>query len=873
MNNNSDRQKSFAKLGTLKNNPIAKPLISKLIQEQGVSPTMNSHRSNKGAPSDALVREISDRATYNINDASNIFQLLPDTELLMQILISSILSPKDMVNVELDYITTGNDLPGEVCGPLIEIVRSFFDETYNIKKLLPKILEECLFTKGSAPYLILPESSIDNIINGDQRVSIESLGDELNEASEIKHSIGLLGSGDESKSNAWSLESLNAGPRIVPEDKCGIIFDGEISASLKGTIKVSDNINALKYPLMIDKMCKDRVADTMGLKGFGFESNSEDLSDNDIKRSLYKRKNRGINHFISVKTNEEVNKLTGEGNNGHPLVIKLPPECIIPVHVPSDPSSHIGYFVLLDQYGNPLHRARETDYYKDLNSNMSNNGDLTSQLLEAGKRVSTGMTGSSSTLSSLEKVQVYSDIVEDDLLKRLKNGVYGESIEISKPLDVFRIMLGRSLSNMDTQILYVPAELITYMAFDYNENGVGKSLLENNKILGNIRAMLLFSNTMASIKNSVGKTALKIDLDPKDPDPAMTVEYMVHEYSKNKQTAYPLGASSPLDIIDFLGKAGVDIQVSGNAAYPETRLEVEDYNSNKTLIDTDLEESIRKKWFMSFGVSPETIDAGSEVEFATSIVSSNLLLAKRVLIHQDILLNHMKDFIIKFIYNSAILMEKLMDSINLNKKSLGPDMKDGKSIHILEMFFNSFEVTLPRPDSAKLETQITAFDAYKEALESAVDAYFSEDIFSLSDFDDIEENISTVRAAVISYFQREWLRNNNVLPELMDLVLCDEEGLPELDMSKVHGGHLEQIGKSVLSLLTKLRKDKKKRSVVIDRLENDEDEGESDGEDVDEGDTPEPDDVEEEGESDPSEEEGEDDIPDDFDGTDTDLEY
>ena len=808
----------FPKLNAIKKDPISKSILDKLVSDPGNGYGYNTNfRTRRDIPiSDNALKRISNRTTQNVEDAGNIFQLLPDTELAMQILVSSILSPKDMINVELGYKIDNNILEGEIAGALIEVIHYHFEEHYKIKSFLPKILEDCLFKKGSYPIVILPESSIDEIINSDQRVSFESLRYELNSDHQPHRSIGLLGD-SKRKYDQWSLESYKHIGERIPDKDCEITIEHlKLRRTLKGEVVVSDNINILKFPKVINKLRGERIKDTLSKANFGLEARRKKnpIQDEHLVNTLYRNRQYQQEPFIKVKAKQDLARPT----QGHPLVMKLPPECVIPVHVPSNPEEHIGYFVLLDQYGNPINSVKDTNYYRDLSTNLRTY-DVSSQLMEAGKRAAYGMRGNDRDVVELETIRAYADIIEKDLLARLKNGIYGESVEIARPLDVYRIMLARSLASKGTQILYIPLDLMTYIAFDYNKHGVGKSLLDDNKVLASIRAMLLFSNTMAAIKNSTGKTSIKIQLDEDDPDPSSTVEYMIHEYSKNRKAAYPLGASNPLDIIDFLQNAGVDVQVSGNTGYPETTMSVDDYSNNKTVVDDRLEEDIKKRYFMSMGLSPETIDMTSDVEFATSIVTSNLLLAKRVMIYQDILLNHIRDFVAKYVTNSSFLWDELLNIVENNKTSIPKEHKELSHEELLNLFLNSLEITLPRPDSAKLDNQFDAYNKYTEFLERALEAYLNEDAFSLEDFE-LDRDIRAIKASIMSYYQREWLRTNNVLPELMDLVLLDKDGKPELDLAEIHGSHLKNIGMSIAELIKNLRKQKERREKFLEEKED-----------------------------------------------------
>lgn len=811
------------------------------VLDKTVSPRENHTRwggkNHELSPSGSLLQTVSNLTTRNVNDVSNILQLLPDTELAIQILVASILSPKDLVTTELGYRVDNTALPSDVTAPLLEVVRTYFEESYKIQSYLPTMLEDVLFRQGAYPMLVLPESSIDRIINSTDHVSLEDARDDLDlDGGRPRPSIGILGTPKE-KRVSWSLENFASTPEGFTKAESVISTTPEV---IRNLVTVTDNPVSLKYPQFLDKMRRDRLDSVLSHRGFGTGMEARkpkrgEVTDQEVRHSVFRNRQYQPQTTVSIPSPRTANR----ESVGHPLVIKLPTESVIPVHVPSNPGDHIGYFVLLDQNGNPLARAHESDYYNDLSNNLgSTTGkDFTSQLLHQAQGATQGFNRTHNQKMEVdEAVRLYTEIVERDLVTRLKNGIYGDDVEISRPQEIYRVMLSRALAQKHTQLLYVPAELMNYIAFDYNRYGVGKSLLEDNKILAGIRAMLLFSNTMAAIKNSVGRTGLKIQLDPQDPDPSSTVEFLIHEYAKNTRNAYPLGASNPNDIINFLQNAAIDVNVTGNAAYPETTMDVEDNSSQKVAVDTELEDKIRERYFMSLGISPETIDLSKNVEFATSIVSSNLLLAKRVIVYQDKFTPHLEDFIQKFVLNSGSLMESLRQKLDSVKDSI-PKEYEGDNEALLLDFIYSIVVTLPRPDTVTLENQMEAFRNYSEALEMALDAYFSEDIMAFSEFDDLEMDVRPTRSALEAHFKREWLRNNNVMPELMDLITVDEKDQAMLDLLDTHTNHLKAIGNALAKYMDELRKARKKREEKYQEAEETEEGGSTSGFDGGYGDT------------------------------------
>lgn len=816
------QKRRFEKLGLFKKKPLATAVVEKLVRAGTDVLDINTGQNNRGGadmPTSGYLNKVSDTTASNVTDAANLYQMLPDTELAEQILVSSILSPKDMVTTELNYLCNETSLKGDITGVLLAVVEEFFTKVYKIDPQLKTILSDVLFKKGSYPVLIIPESSVDEIINGDKPgTGLESLSGKGSDL--FNYSIGILGDSkfEDGKKvprgrQTLSMEDMNQyltqnfrmlRPRLVKKG-----FDTKIT--------VSDNPDILKAPFAYELQRRTHLANTFKSRGFGMESQNEVTRD-DIQMSFYRPRTNPMRPVVAMKTKDQIKRATV----GHPLVMRLPAESIIPVHVPGSPEEHIGYFVILDQTGNPVVKANRSEYYNDLNMNMTINKDMASQLISQGQRTVEGYQ-QRSDVDTEEATRIYAQLVEEDLIARLRNGIYADNIEIARPLEVYRIMLARTFANMSTQLLFVPAELVTYFAFDYNRWGVGKSLLEDNKILASLRVMMMLSNTMAAVKNSVPHTGLNITLDPADPDPSGTVEKLVHNYTQTRQASYPLGASSPVDIVNFLQNAGVDLHVTGSQAYPETRMEVEDRQRSVAKPDTDLEDNLKKQFLMSLGLSPETVDNGYNVEFAASIVTSNLLLTKRVMLYQDLFTELLGEFIRKYVFNSGNLLDKLRKAIEANRKLIeveeGQEAPDTEAI--LHEFVNSIAVSLPRPDSITIERQMEAYDKYVEALEKCLEAYFSSDFLDGTAMGDQQESVDVVKAAILAHYKRKWMRENNMLPELAELATFTEEDAPMIDLLNEHTQHIEAIGASLQGYMVKVAEAQEARNKLTEAVEAD----------------------------------------------------
>lgn len=833
--------KKYPAISLVRENPQLAATLSKLV-----APKERPRHDAQGnrevtAPNQSNFVSISQDISARSTDAESMMQLFPDMELSAQILISSILSPKDMSKVELAFIASDDLKSNEISGLLLAKIKKYFEQVYKIEPLLPKILRQTLFESGSYPIAVIPENSIDDLINGSSAITLEGMSELVTKEGVFKN-IGILGnpvnkkdSDEPSKvTNSLSMENFTSTQFTSNYDHTVNFKD----TTVKSFITVTDNPHALKTSLLVAKRRKQSIDSVIKknsrLGSISTEAKLVKMTDSQLTSVLYKTKASGSKNFIKVKTNDELSRKPV----GKPLIIKLPSEAVIPVFTPGDETNHVGYFVLIDGEGNPLNANSELNHFSDLQSRInSGSGDMSSFLLNKAKQ-SFGSNCTSINLNQATKV--YADIVEADLLSRLRNGIYGANYQISRNDEVYRIMLSRTFKEQYTQLVYIPADLITYFCYKHDNRGIGKSLLDDMRILNSLRAMVLFSKVMASIKNSIGRTQVDLKLDERDPNPQKTIETAIHEIGKTRQQYFPLGLSAPGDLVDWIQKSGYEFTFSGHPGLPDTSIQFSEKNSSYTAPDNDLEEELRKRSIMATGLSPETVDNGFSSEFATTVVSNNLLLSKRVMQIQEVIIPQVTDHVKKVIFNDGSLFAELIEIVEENfdkvKDAEGIDvavMTDNKKAicqTIVANFVSTLTTALPQPNSITLENQMLAFEAYVEALDKTLNYYISSEILTDSFSGDASQRADELKNIVKAYYCRKWLSENNVLPELAELTIQDEDGNPLVDFAAIQGDHINGIVKSVVTALDKMHKVGKAADKDIDKITNGEDLGASSAE-------------------------------------------
>lgn len=812
--------KSYQPLALVREQPQTAATVSKLITSR-VNPTQTDVKKQIETSIDqAQSIQITQSISQRIIDSENIFQLFPDLELAAQILISSILSPKDMMGTELIFTVDASNIPSEVIGQITTTIKDEFEKVYKLDEELPDILKSMLFVSGAYVQAVIPESSVDQIINSGYNLSREEVT-VLNDWMKKASSIGFLGPRSEGlSSRKTALESV-----IGTDTPAGEQFIQAYSEKEKKLvplkfadeqIQITDDYRLLKSSTLVKKAREQATRSIIKNLSFATQRNvaaegRQKITHRDLSALLYKSPNAKPASFVIAPTSAQ----TVRENLSRPLMMRLPSESVIPVYTPGDEKNHVGYFVLIDGEGHPV--------TKNILSNTGSSGltplgdqsaGMSSLLLQRAKNNLMDISKQDYTLDNIN--EIYANLVESDLIERLKNGIYGSGVEIGRNMDVYRIMLARSLANQYTRILYLPRELCTYFAFNHYDNGIGKSLIDDLRVLMSLRAIILFAKVMALTKNAIATTHVNMTLDEDDPDPQKTIEMAFHEIIRMRQQYFPLGINSPVDLVDWIQRAGLEFTFEGHPGIPNTKFEFEQKNASYQQPDNELDEILRKQTYMALGIPPETIDNGFNSEFATTVLSNNILLSKRVLVYGQRLSPQLTEHLKKIIENDPFLKNKILKIIQDNIEKIAKTADEATQARLAEDKENainsiykdvlaSFFVSLPKPDVTTVQTQSTAFSEYVDAIDKGLEAVINADIMPQTIAGDLGNSIDLVKATFKSYFLRKWMAENGFLPELSEITSTDAEGESSVDLLGQAKNHLDILIKNSTNFIKSMQ--------------------------------------------------------------------
>ncbi len=821
-------------LSLAKSNPELIAQITKL--QSPVRPPMHDSKGQRQpeAPLHAELQNISASVSQKDSDAETQMQMFPEIKLACEILIASILSPNDMITEELSFSI--ND--GLHCQPiqasLLPLVKAYLTEQYNLLGKLPEILKDVLFGSGSYVLATIPESSVDDLINGTTSISRETMTAYM-DANGRFTPVGYLGRGLNHVPKTTDNFSVE---KFVGEERFGtpVLTDSQVLLAKDGGpplaiehLTISDNPDTLKLPKIVDRQ-REELKITLSSKRLGLEAYSKpgtdtsasrpglmnkSVNDRELTALLYRNTRRKHVPMVKVKTGNEIKRYTV----GEPLNLHLPSESVIPCFPPGRPEELVGAYVVLDSEGNPLSRKNHKDHFENLrnfgkNGSAGTQGDMSSYLLS---KASTAFGTNCRDSSFIQASRIYADLVEADLLARLRNGVFGNEVTISKNQEIYRLMLARALSKQNTQVLFVPREMLTYFAYQYNDDGTGKSLLEDTRLLGSMRAQLLFVRVMGAVKNAIGRRFVNITIDEDDPDPRATRDAIIAEVVRATQHVSPASSLNPSDILNQVQTMGLEFQTTGNPGLPDTKVEFSEHNSTHQPPDEELDQDLRKRVLAGVGVPPELVDDASRPEYASIAAASNLLLAKRVRTIQERFTPQITQAARQLVSADGTFVKELKKVIKENLKAvidqpnLAPELVEIKDreellIHVLAMeFLSNFNATLAKPDVKSMQTQLDAVNTHSELYDAVINYFVSTDALDASIIGPAAAgNLDALKGAAKAAFMRRWLSANGITPELFELTSSDEEGRPSFDVKSELTNHTEAIAQSLLGILKKV---------------------------------------------------------------------
>lgn len=769
--------------------------LSKLV----VSNNINKRVDFKDMGLTHSLLQTRDLTKSKIEGNDDILVLFPDTALAIEMIISSMLSPNDMVTRNLLYHAPEElEISPTMKQEIMKIIKDHMNKEYKFESKFAEIIKESLFTKGAYVEVIIPEASFDDFINKPGMESTHGYGQY--DLSSKKY-LGDLGYED-----IKEIKNMVAGFKTSPElNKRFNISHGNNQKSINPSFSFESigNVNtlhskesnnayskAIKLPTISDK-AQDMQSAVEKAKNKAKEIFNSHSTNTDVYMGKAKeyRLDRVFKNISKTKkgTNIEFINVASDASRksiGKPLVMKIPAESVIPVHAVNDPKIKIGYFIAVDELGEPISVNKEIG---EMINQYSPYGDTYGNGKEfINKGVNNLYSQNTQDPMFEENERIYSQIVDEMIKRKIKNGDLKNLVDIQSNLDIYRMMFYRTLRDRETKLIFLPDELVCYWAFNFRPNGTGESLLERVAPLFSIRGILLMVTILSYIKNSTTTTKVRIDLDENESMPEARAEEIQNFLLQNREMQFPLGMMRIYELQDWALRSGYQFEIN-SPNLPELKIESEQSSPDFKVPDNELDELFFEKILNTFGIVPEMVKQGMDPDFATTTALRNVLNNQRIKEKQKIFNDLASSSIQKFIKSDPTLKEKLIvhlaanidtlvdqyvkahDELKIDVETVDNDIKETIIAYILNSIIENMTVTLPEPRSTEAPLLFNAIQAEFQQINDILDNIFDSEAFSDGENGELANKMAIIKGAISLQMKVDRLADYNLMPEIMEI--------------------------------------------------------------------------------------------------------
>lgn len=757
----------------------------------GIAQKFTGRPPSKSQPREDTIgtylESVSDSTHSKIRELKNLTAIAPEIKLSSRVIVSTIMSPTNLQTNRINITMNYNGISQDTKTKILDKLNTFFNDEHHFAPKLASWLKTAGFEEGAKAIIVLPKHELDvqNAVQDvlaaheDLRIAAQHISASTEDLFiperrankddktlledrlevEIERGLESLGATDFfdekdehgkkvhtynekiEKNGSTENVSISGTQDLVKALRTGTFKLLNINGD--GSVVVTRDLHAIKDGVSKNKEALNDLLKDARAQMSGFNPNSGCTS-------------IGMSRTLSISDDIKI------GENDLPIVIELPSDSVIPVCAPRDNKNHIGYFILLDENGQPL--SGKDNYFR------SGSTDVTNRLAMNAAR---GIYGNA-TLSSFAELanspevvlrqmsDVFAVAVNKLLESKLKkNGLIG--MHVSMHNAVGKALFLNLLAKNKVKMVFVPEPMMVYYRFDHRDDGTGKTLLEDASQMLALRTTFMVARLMAAVDNATMHRTIEVDIDEKDNNPVQTLQMVVHQalskYTPSFSTEVQTAAESMVN-------RNISVKPKSMAGTTDNlSVSIDKSYGNAQAPDTDLMDKLNNWIGMAMGGLPASVlNQLSENEFSRSVATTNMYFSNQIEEWQNTIRPYNKKYVTLYTSCNANLVKMIREILGAEKKSdpdpkatkdnESKDTKDEKIETQIRDIIQSLEVDLPQPQMAVKKAHFEEIQAFADAVEKIVQIIYSDDVVV---DDELKSNMGTIRAVITSKILREFL--------------------------------------------------------------------------------------------------------------------
>jgi hypothetical protein len=468
--------------------------------------------------------------------------------------------------------------------------------------------------------------------------------------------------------------------------------------------------------------------------------------------------------------------------------------------MPGNPTNHVGYFIVLNEYGESASIV-SADQLDLLNQKSQKEDSLVKELYST--MYGTDMVGMNNKYSNTQYAevfkQVYASYIQNSLASYLNDeGIHSVSFNITQ--DTLHIMLSSILQKKKTKVLFVPASMMSYFHIKLDSNGIGAPLAKDGMFILSMRVTYLVTKMLAMMNNSINNKQLTVAFDNTISNPIE--ELAVLKRAMVDKVVRPF-AYDPNTIMQNIADQHLSVKMEKAPGLDAFSISNESIQANNNQSDDDLMSRLDDMSVSHFGVPHSLLNKLSEDEFATSVVTQNIMFSLKCSKDRDELIEPGSTLIRNTIKYHASLRKKIeacFISSSKQEKDLGEtesisdqglqenntisEAKAEKELSESEkeinakfdIVLNNIKLKLPEGKISHHKAMAEEVKNYKQIVNDIIDALFADDTVSQED----AEKLTRLKG-IYKYIMFKDFLDNSLASQEFDLKFLDTNDMDKFN--------------------------------------------------------------------------------------------
>jgi len=705
----------------------------------------------------------------------DIVELIPEIDVIIEIVTSLILAPNDMESVNLNYDLSSLGLPSEITTNVIDVLEDHLETEYNFIEKLETIVSESLYTKGAYVELNLPVSFINDLVK---------------QTKTKRMSVGI-------ESAIKDYEKAHEKINIVDSSK-HITITNSLATVCKDNI-IKDRVTAG----IEDKYYSGIIGDTNiktlkpGIEGSSFSDGFAALSD------------------FTLNDNKSITKKVDVSN-------------IIPICRKDDPSEHYGYFYFTFDNKFKETKTRDDRYIEEVFT------EIKDTLMSTDKNVP-----EIKNIDSLRQVLIVERLDKYITKLKLDDGVdLTVDVEETLLLDIAEHMLQQlDLKIIFLPKEFVSYYAVNFRKNGTGKSLIERvSVLASIK--GMLTFVNLLAFIKSSVSTTEVKIDLDED-DINYRSTLDKVLAGVIKNRQFKLPVRMLKVDNYIDWIDKLGYVVDARHPDFPEINVEVKEVKNNINPIDTTLFEALDKQIYISLYANPELINESYDTEFATVARQKDILLNKRVKKLQrkydkLITKDISKKLMLDGL--FIGKLRTILTSNIKSLRKSVKNSNTILPDTDSKNVTDevlvnrtilFIIRKLKVELVKPESTVKEIRSDEFENFTDILDTTMDKIFSGDALPDDLVGELSDNLDNIKAAVKTVLIKRYMADNKILPDFNKMFALNEDGVPNADMLDEHLNFVETLKMIALPFIKESNKLKNKTDEELSKLDDPEEEEES----------------------------------------------